>query len=88
MNVTKAGINCHCYCLRTDGMIRNPLVRGFVKQGFAALESYATKTEDAELLVKIKIVKSYGHMLLSHIPKIRAKCVKDSFMAGMYDMLF
>jgi len=37
-----------------------------------------------ELLGKIRIVKTYGHLLKSHIPKIRSKCVKDSFMAGMY----
>jgi len=75
---------CCYYCLPTDGKVRNPLVRGFINQGFAEFENYATKTVDAELLGKIRIVKTYGHMLSSHIPKIRSKCVKDSFMAGVY----
>ena len=68
-------------------MIRNTLVRGFINQGFAEFEKYAVKTTDGELLGKIRIVKTYGHMLTSHIPKIKSKCVNDSFMAGMYDML-
>jgi len=73
-----------CVCLPTDGKIRNALVRGFIKQGFGEFENYAKKTSDNELRSKIQIVKTYGHLLLSHIPKILAKCIKDSFMAGMY----
>jgi len=67
-----------------DATIRNALVRGFINQGFAEFEKYATKTVDVELLGKIRIVKTYGHLLKSHIPKIKSKCVRDSFMAGMY----
>jgi len=69
-------------------MISNSLVRGFIKQGFAAFETFANKTVDGELLGKIKIVKTYGHLLLSHIPKIKSKCVKDSYMAGAFALFW
>jgi len=95
--LVKFSIHCEWYrgvyvnpvavTLATDGMVRNCLVRGFIKQGFAAFEKFAIQTLDAELLGKIRIVKTYGHMLTSHIPKIRSKCVKDSFMAGIHDVL-
>jgi len=75
------------YCLPADGVIRNALVRGFINQGFAEFEDYAMKTVDTELLGKIRIVKVYGHLLKSHIPKIKSKCVRDSFMAGIYEKL-
>jgi len=70
--------------LSTGDAIRNALVRGFANQGFAEFEKYATKTVDTELLGKIQIVKTFGHLLKSHIPKIRSKCIKDSFMAGTW----
>jgi len=68
----------------TDKKIRNGLIRGFIKQGFAALEKYANKTVDTELLGKLLIVRTYGHLLMSHIPMIRAKCINDNFLAGKY----
>ena len=80
-------VNLLLLLLPIGSMIRNALVRGFVGQGFAAFETYATKTVDGELLGKIRIVKTYGHLLMSHIPKIKSKCVRDTFMAGVYDII-
>jgi len=74
---------CHCYCLLlADDGIRNPLVRSFVGRGFAEFDKYANKTVDTELLSKILIVKTYGHLLTSHIPQIRSRCIRDSVLAG------
>ena len=74
---------CHCYCLLlADDGIRNPLVRSFVGRGFAEFDKYANKTVDTELLSKILIVKTYGHLLTSHIPQIRSRCIRDSILAG------
>ena len=80
-------INLLLLLLAIGNMIRNALVRGFINQGFAAFEAYATKTLDGELLGKIRIVKTYGHLLTSHIPKIKSRCVRDTFMAGVYDII-
>jgi len=80
-------VNLLLLLLPIGSTIRSALVRAFINQGFAAFEAYATKTLDGELLGKIRIVKTYGHLLTSHIPKIKSKCVRDTFMAGVYDVL-
>ena len=82
----RSALTHYCCCLHTGATIKNGLVRGFINQGFAEFEAYATKTVDGELLGKIRIVKTYGHLLLSHIPKIMSKCIKDISMAGMYNL--
>jgi len=72
--------------LLTDAEIRNGLIRSFIDRGgFAELDDYANQTDDKELLSKILIVKTYGAMLSSHIPRIKSKCIRDILLAGMYN---
>ena len=60
--------------------IQNKLISKF--RSFGELEAFATKTMDAELLGKIRIVKSYHHNLPVILSKIQSKCVRDVRVAG------
>lgn len=59
--------------------IQNKFIKMFDK--FKALEDFATKAVDTELLGKIKIVKTYNHNLPQHIRKIESMCVRDERQA-------
>lgn len=61
-------------------VIENKLVKKF--NSFAEFEQFALKTNDMELLGKIKIVKTYHHNLPVSIHKILARTVKDLNTAG------
>ena len=70
----------------TEGLvIKNKLIAKF--QSFGALEDFATKTMDTELLGKIRIVKNYHHNLPVVLNKIKSKCVRDIRTAGEFYVL-
>lgn len=49
----------------------------------AELEKYATNTQDAELLGKIRIVKTFGHSLPRYIDQIKQKTISITEHAGI-----
>ncbi|KAL5013331.1 hypothetical protein ScPMuIL_007601 [Solemya velum] len=61
--------------------VQNKFVRMFKNIG--DLEKYAEKTNDVELLGKIRIVKTYHHSLPSHIQKILSKTSRDMSQADI-----
>uniref|UniRef100_K1R3P2 F-box only protein 18 n=1 Tax=Magallana gigas TaxID=29159 RepID=K1R3P2_MAGGI len=66
--------------IKQKRVIENKLVKKF--NSFAEFEQFALKTNDMELLGKIKIVKTYHHNLPVSIHKILARTVKDLNTAG------
>lgn len=61
--------------------IENKMVKSFTSLG--ELEKYATKTQDNELLGKIKIVRTHHHNLPTFLPKILRKTIRDIRMADV-----
>ncbi|XP_061172285.1 F-box DNA helicase 1-like [Saccostrea echinata] len=66
---------------KQNRVIENKLVKKF--SSFAEFEQFATKTNDVELLGKIRIVKTYHHNLPVTIRKILAHTVRDLNIADM-----
>lgn len=60
--------------------IENKLVMKF--NSFGEFEQFAQKTNDGELLGKIKIVRTFHHNLPINIHKILARTVRDLNTAG------
>ena len=70
-----------CFFSISEGYeIQNKLIKMF--KNFTALDNFATKSMDNELLGKLKIVKTYNHNLPNHIRKIESMCVRDERQAG------
>lgn len=67
--------------IKQKRVIENKLVKKF--NSFAEFEQFALKTNDMELLGKIKIVKTHHHNLPVSIHKILARTVKDLNTADM-----
>ncbi|XP_013400415.1 F-box DNA helicase 1-like isoform X2 [Lingula anatina] len=65
--------------------IKNRLLQKFLKQPcpFGALEKFAENVEDADLLGKIKIVKTFHHRLPNIVDKILSKTVGDLRLADV-----
>ncbi|XP_033746802.1 F-box DNA helicase 1-like [Pecten maximus] len=61
--------------------IEHKLVRSF--NSLPALEKYATKVQDNDLLGKIKIVRQHHHNLPGYIDKILKKTIRDTRVADV-----
>jgi len=57
------------------------LIKSF--HNLAELEKYAIKVHDAELMGKIKIVRTHNHNLPVYINKILSKHTRDQRTAGI-----
>ncbi|CAG2256050.1 FBXO18 [Mytilus edulis] len=60
---------------KENRVVQDHFIKKFHNMG--ELEKYANKTQDPELLGKIKIVRTHHHCLPSYISKILSRCVKD-----------
>lgn len=73
--------HCFIFLFLENRTINDKFIAKFHNLG--DLERYATKTQDNEMMGKIKIVRTHHHSLLIYINKILSRCVKDLKAAGI-----